>query len=83
MLTGSRAVRISFISKISFSCKNKSCKNLFHGTGGRAEDGKNVKGGVVRVEYRGTSLIRNSPPVGTYSSICLGPYGGPGGRAFV
>jgi len=32
-----------------------------------------------RANYRGTSLIRNSPPLGTYSSICLGPYGGPGG----
>ena len=30
--------------------------------------------------YKGTSLIRSSLPVGTYSSICLGPYGGPGGR---
>ena len=29
--------------------------------------------------YRGASLIRNSPPLGTYSNICLGPYGGPGG----
>ena len=29
--------------------------------------------------YRETSLIRNSLPLGTYSSICLGPYGGPGG----
>ena len=29
--------------------------------------------------YKGISLIRNSPPLGTYSSICLGPYGGPGG----
>jgi hypothetical protein len=26
--------------------------------------------------YRGTSLIRNSPPLETCSSICLGPYGG-------
>ena len=35
--------------------------------------------GVVK---RGTSLIRNSLPLGTYSSICLGPYSGPrgGGR---
>ena len=32
--------------------------------------------------YRGTSLIRNSPPPGTYSSICLGPYGGPRGGGF-
>ena len=32
--------------------------------------------------YRGTSIIRNSLSQGTYSSICLGPYGGPrgGGR---
>ena len=29
--------------------------------------------------YRGTSLIRNSLPLGIYSSICLGPYGVPGG----
>jgi len=29
--------------------------------------------------YRGTSLIRNSPPPGPYSSICLGPYGVPSG----
>ena len=34
--------------------------------------------------YRGTTLIRNSLPLGTYSSICLGPYGGPrGGGCFL
>jgi len=27
--------------------------------------------------YRGTSLIRNSPPLGFYGSRCLGPYAGP------
>ena len=32
-----------------------------------------------RVRYRGTSLIRNCLPLGTYSIICLGPYGGPRG----
>ena len=34
--------------------------------------------------YRGTSLMRNRPPLGPYSSICLGPYGGPmgGGAIF-
>ena len=32
--------------------------------------------------YRGTSPISNSIPLGSYSSICLGPSGGPrgGGR---
>ena len=30
--------------------------------------------------YRGTSLIRNSLPLRTYSSICLGPYGCSRGR---
>ena len=31
-----------------------------------------------------TSLIRNSPPLRPYSSICLGPYGGPrGGGQFL
>ena len=30
----------------------------------------------VRV-YRGTSLIRNSLPLGSYGRACLGPYGGP------
>jgi len=36
----------------------------------------------VRIEYRGTSLIRNSPPLGTHS--ILGPFGGPrGGGGFV
>ena len=30
--------------------------------------------------YRGTSLIRNTAPVGPYSSICPGPHGGPGGE---
>ena len=29
--------------------------------------------------YKGTSLIRNRLPLGPYSSICLGSYGGPGG----
>ena len=34
--------------------------------------------------YRGTSLIRNSTSSETYSSICLGPYGGPrGGGLFL
>jgi len=33
----------------------------------------------VSGRYRGTSLIRNCLPLGTYSSICLGPYGGPWG----
>ena len=34
--------------------------------------------------YRGTSLTRTSLPVGPYSSICLGPYGGPrGGCCFL
>ena len=28
-----------------------------------------------------TSIIRNSAPLGTYSSICLEPYGGPRGGA--
>jgi len=33
---------------------------------------------------RGTSLIRNRPPLGLYSSICLGPYGIPrGGGGFL
>ena len=37
-----------------------------------------------RRDYRGTSLIRNRPPLGPYSSICLGPYGGPrGGGGFL
>ena len=31
--------------------------------------------------YRGTSLTRNTPSVGPYSSICLWPYGGPRGGA--
>jgi len=31
--------------------------------------------------YRGTSLIRNRPLLGPYSSICLGPYGGHRGGA--
>ena len=30
-------------------------------------------------EYRGTSLIRPPPPVGPYSSPCLGIYGDPRG----
>ena len=30
-------------------------------------------------DYRGTSLTRISLPLGTYSSICLGPYSGPRG----
>jgi len=30
-------------------------------------------------DYRGTSLIRNSAPLGPYSSICLGLYGVPSG----
>jgi len=29
--------------------------------------------------YRGTSLIKKRPPLGPYSSICLGPYGVPSG----
>ena len=34
--------------------------------------------------YRGTLPIRNSLPLGTYSSICIGPYGGPrGGGGFL
>jgi len=35
---------------------------------------------LIAVSYRGTSLLRNRPPLGTYSSI--GPSGGPrgGGR---
>ena len=34
--------------------------------------------------YGGTSLIRNQSPVGPYSSIRLGPYGGPrGGCCFL
>ena len=34
--------------------------------------------------YRGTSLIRKHLPVRTYSSICLGPNGGPrGGGGFL
>jgi len=37
---------------------------------------------LVRKEsYRGTSLIRNTP-LRPYSSLCLGPYGGPRGVAF-
>ena len=33
---------------------------------------------------RGTSLIRNRPPLGPYSSICTGPYGVPRGwRCFL
>ena len=28
---------------------------------------------------RGISLIRNSPPLGTFIRICLGPHGGPRG----
>ena len=32
---------------------------------------------IVMTRYRGTSLKRNSRPLGTYSSICLGPYCGP------
>ena len=31
--------------------------------------------------YRGTSLVRPPPRVGPYSSMCLGPYGGPRGGA--
>ena len=31
------------------------------------------------VHDTGTSLISNSLPLGTYRSICLGPYGGPRG----
>ena len=31
--------------------------------------------------YRGTFLMRNRPLPGPYNSICLGPYGGPGGMA--
>ena len=27
--------------------------------------------------YMGPSLVRNRVPLGPYSSICLGPYGGP------
>ena len=30
--------------------------------------------------YRVASLIRNSAPLGPFSGICLGPYGGPGGE---
>ena len=30
--------------------------------------------------YRDTSLIRNSALLGPYSSVCLGPYGVPGGE---
>jgi len=33
----------------------------------------------ARAPYRGTSLIRNHLPLGAYSSICLGPFGSPGG----
>ena len=36
------------------------------------------------VPYKGTSLMRNIPPLGTYSSTCLGLYGGPrGGGGFL
>ena len=38
-------------------------------------------GSYMRATYRDTSLIRTPPPVGHYSSICLGPYGGPRGGA--
>ena len=39
---------------------------------------------VLPKPYRGTSLIRNTPLLGPYSSICLGPYGGPrGGGGFL
>jgi hypothetical protein len=34
----------------------------------------------VSNSYGGTLLIRHSLPLGTYSSICLGPYGGPRGE---
>ena len=33
------------------------------------------------MDYRGKSLIINSHPLGTCSSICLEPYGGLRGRA--
>jgi len=37
-----------------------------------------------KVYYRGTSLIRNRPLLGPYSSTCLGPYGAPrGGGVFL
>ena len=40
--------------------------------------------GVGDAAYRGTSLITNRRPLGPYSSICLGPYGGPrGGGGFL
>jgi hypothetical protein len=34
------------------------------------------------IAYRGTSLIRNTPPVGPCSALCLGTYGGPVGGCF-
>jgi hypothetical protein len=47
-----------------------------------------IRGGMGKVggevKYRGTSLIKNSLPQETCSSICLGPYGGPrGGGGFL
>ena len=34
--------------------------------------------------YRGTLLIRNSTPLGTFNNICLGPFGAPrGGGVFL
>ena len=32
-----------------------------------------------RMQYRGTSLIRNCFLLGPYMGLCLGSYGGPGG----
>ena len=43
--------------------------------GGRVRRGQDPS----QAPYWGTSLIRNSLPLGTYSSMCLGPYDGPGG----
>ena len=37
---------------------------------------------AVETAYSGASHIRNTPPVGPCSSICLGSYGGPRGGAF-
>ena len=40
--------------------------------------------GGPHLRYRGTSLTRTPPPVGPYSSMCLGSYGGPeGGGCFL
>jgi len=39
-------------------------------------DPQNIDDSIASA-YRGTSLTRNSLPLGTYSSICLGPYDGP------